>query len=90
MAFARICAHYAANDGWFADGALLRDADKLAGIPGVIIHGRLDLSCPFAAAWNFAQAWPGAELVAFADAGHKGSPAMHDHVRNTVARFADS
>jgi proline iminopeptidase len=88
MAFARICAHYAANDGWFEDGALLRGAENLAGIPGVIIHGRLDLSCPFDAAWKFAQAWPGAELVTFSDAGHKGSPAMHEHVRNTVDRFA--
>jgi len=88
LAFARICAHYATHDGWFDDGALLRGAEILAGIPGVIIHGRLDLSCPFDAAWKFAQAWPSAELVTFADAGHKGSPAMHEYVRNTVARFA--
>lgn len=88
LAFARICAHYAANSGWLEDGALLRDAGRLAGIPGVIIHGRLDLSCPFDAAREFAHAWPGAELAAFADAGHKGSPSMHRHVLNTVARFA--
>ncbi|WP_329000540.1 prolyl aminopeptidase [Kribbella sp. NBC_00709] len=90
LAFARICAHYAANDGWFEDGALLRGAANLAGVPGVIVHGRLDLSCPFDAAWRFAQVWPGVELVAFADAGHKGSPAMHEYVRNAVARFAES
>jgi proline iminopeptidase len=48
------------------------------------------MSCPFDTAWRFAQAWPGAELVAFTDAGHKGSPAMHDHVRTTVARFANT
>jgi proline iminopeptidase len=56
--------------------------------PGVIIHGRLDLSCPFGAAWEFAWAWPGAELVAIDDAGHKGSAAMREQVRNAVARFA--
>ncbi|TDW21663.1 proline iminopeptidase [Kribbella kalugense] len=88
LAFARICAHYAANNGWLEDGALLRNAGRLAGIPAVIMHGRLDLSCPYDAAWQFAQAWPNAELVAFDDAGHKGSPAMHDHVRSTVARFS--
>jgi proline iminopeptidase len=88
LAFARICAHYAVNDGWLEDGALLRGAGRLAGIPAVIMHGRLDLSCPYDAAWEFAQAWPGVELVAFDNAGHKGSPAMHDHLRNAVARFS--
>ena len=46
LAFVRICAHYFANRAWLEDGALLRDAGRLAGIPGVLVHGRLDLSCP--------------------------------------------
>ncbi|MFF4761776.1 prolyl aminopeptidase [Streptomyces sp. NPDC001292] len=87
QAFARICAHYAANDGWLEDGALLRGAGRLAAIPGVIIHGRHDLSCPLGAAWEFARAWPGAELVVFDDAGHKGSAAMNRHVRAVLQRF---
>ncbi|WP_392667921.1 prolyl aminopeptidase [Streptomyces sp. LN785] len=88
LAFARICAHYAANDGWLEDGALLRDADRLARIPGVIIHGRHDLSCPLGAAWEFSRAWPDSELLVCDDAGHQGSAAMNGQVRRVLARFA--
>lgn len=88
LAFVRICAHYAANDGWLEDGALLRDARRLTGIPGVIIHGRHDLSCPLSAAWELARAWPDGELVVVDDAGHKGSDAMSRHLRGALARFA--
>lgn len=89
LAFARICANYAAHDGWFEDGALMRDASRLAGIPGAIVHGRHDLSCPLGAAWEFARAWPDGELIVVDDAGHKGSAAMGERVRAAVHRFAD-
>jgi len=88
LAFARICAHYAAHDGWMQDGALLRDAVKLAGIPGVIIHGRHDLSCPLGPAWAFAKAWPDANLVIIDDAGHKTSPAMTEQLNLALEQLA--
>jgi len=41
MIFARLCAHYFSHAAWLPDGQqLLRDARRLAGIPGVMIHGR--------------------------------------------------
>jgi len=88
LAFARICAHYAAHDGWLEPGALLRDAHRLAGIPGVIIHGRHDLSCPLGPAWTFAQAWPEGELVVLDDAGHQGTPSMGKEIGLALERFA--
>jgi proline iminopeptidase len=88
LAFVRICAHYAAHHAWWEDGALLRGAARLSGIPGVIVHGRRDLSCPLVNAWEMARAWPGAELVVVDDAGHKGSPAMNAQVRAAQERFA--
>lgn len=64
LAFVRICAHYYAHGAWLEEGVLLRDAGRLAGIPGVLIHGRLDLSCPLDTAWELARGWPDdAELV---------------------------
>jgi hypothetical protein len=32
-------------------------AHRLAGIPGVMIHGRLDISGPVDAAWDLQQVW---------------------------------
>ena len=37
---------------------LLRNAHRLAGIPAVLLHGRLDLSGPPDVAWALARAWP--------------------------------
>jgi proline iminopeptidase len=87
MAFVRICAHYFTHDAWLADGQLLRDAHRLAGIPGVLIHGRLDLSSPLKTAWELAKAWPDAELKVIDDSGHTGSPTMQESILEALARF---
>lgn len=87
LAFVRICSHYFARAAWLDDGQLLRDAHRLDGIPGVLIHGRLDLSAPVLTAWELAQAWPGAELRIIEDSGHTGSPAMAAAIADAVERF---
>jgi proline iminopeptidase len=76
LAFVRICSHYFANGAFLEDGALIREAGRLAGIPGVLIHGRDDLGGPVITAWELARAWPGAELIVIGDSGHTGSDAM--------------
>jgi proline iminopeptidase len=50
-----IAAHYFAHGAWLEEGALLRHAGRLAGIPGTLIHGRLDLGGPLATAWALAR-----------------------------------
>jgi proline iminopeptidase len=78
LAFVRICSHYFANGGFLDDGVLVREAGKLAGIPGVLIHGRADLGGPVITAWELARAWPDAELIVIGDSGHTGSAAMRE------------
>lgn len=90
MTFVRICTHFFAHTAWLDDGQLLRDAHRLDGIPGVLIHGRLDLSAPVRTAWELAQAWPDAELRIIEDSGHTGSPAMAAAITEAVARFTPS
>ncbi|WP_432253229.1 prolyl aminopeptidase [Streptomyces sp. HNM1019] len=87
MAFVRICAHYFAHAGWLEDGQLLRDAHRLAGIPAVLIHGRLDLGSPLKSAWELSKAWPDAELKVIDDSGHTGSPTLRAAVLEAIARF---
>jgi proline iminopeptidase len=88
LALVRICAHYFAHQVWLEDGVLLRDAGRLAGIPGVLIHGRLDLSGPPHTAWELAQAWPGAELAIIEDSGHIGSDTMRERMLRALNTFA--
>ncbi|WP_437819430.1 prolyl aminopeptidase [Sorangium sp. So ce1078] len=87
MTFARLCAHYFSHAAWLADGELLHNAGRLAGIPGVLIHGRLDLGSPPDVAWLLAQAWPGAELH-LVKTGHMGGEAMIDPMMAALDRFA--
>jgi proline iminopeptidase len=88
LALVRICAHYFAHQAWLEDGALLRDAGRLTGIPGVLIHGRLDLSSPLGTAWELARAWPDAELALIDDSGHSGSDTMRERTRGALDTFA--
>src|SRR5262249_44024110 len=78
LAFVRICAHYFAHCGFLEDGVLIREAGNVAGIPGVLVHGRNDIGGPAITAWELARAWPGAELMVIDDSGHTGSAAMQD------------
>ena len=39
-------AHYFQNDCFMKPDQLMTEADKLAGIPGIIVQGRYDLLCP--------------------------------------------
>ncbi|GAA0352264.1 prolyl aminopeptidase [Actinoallomurus spadix] len=87
MCFARLVTHYWRHAAFLDDDALLRGAERLAGIPGVLIHGRLDVSSPLQAAWELSQAWPDAELVVVGDAGHGGG-GMTDAIVAATDRFA--
>jgi len=88
LAFVRICAHYFSHAGWLEDNAVIRDAPRLAGIPGVLIHGRLDLSCPVETAWELARAWPEAELLIDDHSGHLGSDTKRAWMLGTLGKFA--
>lgn len=88
LAFVRIAAHYFGNGAWLDEGEVIREAVRLAGIPGVLIHGRLDLSCPLDSAWELTQVWPDAQLIAVPDAGHQGSPGKRAALLDALDRFA--
>jgi proline iminopeptidase len=87
LAFVRICSHYFAHDGFLEDGILIREAGKLAGIPGVLIHGRNDLGGGAYTPWELARAWPGAELIIIEDSGHTGSTTMTDEMHAAADRL---
>lgn len=70
LALARIEAHYFVNGAFLRPNQLIEDAPALAGIPGVIVHGRYDIVCPLDNALALHQAWPDADLQIIRDAGH--------------------
>lgn len=89
LAFARIENHFFFNKGWLEEGQLLRDAHRLSGIPGVIIHGRYDMPCPARFAWALHKAWPTAEFYLIEGAGHAYSePGILDRLIRATDQFA--
>lgn len=75
LRFAKLVTHYwrhAAflDDGEGDDGPLLRDAGSLQGIPGVMIHGRFDVSSPLETPWRLALAWRTCRLHVLEHSGH--------------------
>ncbi|HWM39897.1 MAG TPA: prolyl aminopeptidase [Streptomyces sp.] len=89
QALVRIASHYFSHGAWLEEGALLRDAGRLAGIPGVLIHGHFDMGSPLGTAWELAQAWPDARLVTVNDAGHLGSSTMSREISGALDEFAE-
>lgn len=80
LAFARIECHYFVHGGFFEyDDQLLRNIDAIRDIPCVIVHGRYDVVCPLANAWDLHRAWPQAALRISADAGHSAFEAGNRH-----------
>ena len=91
IAFARIENHYFVHGGWLEEGQLVREAGRLAGIPGVIVHGRYDMPCPARTAFALARAWPDADFHLVEGAGHAVSePGILDRLIRATDRFAAS
>ena len=87
MRFARLCAHYFSHGAWLEEGEILRNAERLAGIPAVLIHGRADYGSPPDVPWLLARAWPDAELHLIRG-GHTGGGDRSALLRDALNRFA--
>lgn len=88
IAFARIENHYFTHRVWLEENQLIRDAGKLHGIPGAIIHGRYDMPCPARYAYALHKAWPEAEFHLVEGAGHAYSePGILDRLIRATDRF---
>ncbi|GAA4346085.1 prolyl aminopeptidase [Microbacterium rhizosphaerae] len=89
-AFARIENHYFMHGGFFDEGQLIAQVDKIRDIPAVIVQGRYDVCTPIMTAWDLHQAWPEAEYVVVPDAGHAASePGIAAALRAATDRFAE-
>ncbi|MCD7101053.1 prolyl aminopeptidase [Pseudoclavibacter sp. 13-3] len=75
LAFARIENHFFANAGFMRENQLIDEADRLGGIPGVIVQGRYDVVCPPRSAWELHRAWPQSQLTFVPNAGHGSNEA---------------
>ncbi len=73
LSLARIECHYFVHNTFLAPNQIIRQAERLANIPGVMVHGRYDMVCPIDQATALHAAWPQAELHIIPDAGHSAT-----------------
>lgn len=85
LRFSRFVTHYWRHAAFLEDGQLLRNAVKLRTIPGILVHGRYDVSSPLQTAWQLYKHWPGSELQVVDDAGHGGG-SLPEHVVGALDR----
>lgn len=86
--FARLVTHYWRHAAFLQEDQLIRDAHKLNGIPGVLIHGRHDVSSPAMTAWQLSERWTTSRLHILDDAGHGGGQAFMPLVLSALHDFA--
>ena len=87
LLFARLVTRYWRNAAFLEENQLLRDAATLDGIPGVLIHGRFDVSGPLETAWRLSQRWATSRLQVIDDAGHGGG-GIGAAIQAALAEFA--
>ncbi|MGO1974195.1 MAG: prolyl aminopeptidase [Propionibacteriaceae bacterium] len=86
--FATLVTHYWSNDCFLGPDGALPEMSTLAGIPGFLIHGRLDISGPVQTAWDLQRGWPGSELIIIEGDGH-GGESMGTRWTAAADRIAD-
>lgn len=90
IALARLQCHYFLNGGFDAEKDIFAGIKRLAGIPGVLVHGRYDLISPLSNALTLQGAWAGSEIHIIRDAGHSiVEPAIVDAVLNSISQLVD-
>src|SRR5690606_32044390 len=86
LGLARQVTHCWSNDSWLEGDEIVANAHRLAGCPGWLVHGSLDVSSPLDAPWRLHRAWPGSELIVTGD-GHGGDE-MWTAVEGVLAALA--
>lgn len=70
LAMARIECHYFIHKAFIAENQIIQQANTLANIPCIIVHGRYDMVCPINQAFALQEAMPHAELIVCPQSGH--------------------
>ena len=87
LVFARLVTHYWRHAAWRAPGELRDGAARLAGIPGVLLTGRADVSSPPVIAWEVARAWGPAVELHIVDGAAHGAGGMGELITQALTRF---
>jgi proline iminopeptidase len=86
MIFATLVIHYWANAAFLEGQEILQNMGPIVHLPGVLIHGRLDVSSPLQTAWQLHQRWSKSRLIVVEVEGHGGA-VMANEFTKAIANF---
>lgn len=89
LRLARLVTHYWRHAAFLEEDQLIRDAPKLNGIPGVLIHGRYDVSSPAETPWKLSKLWTTSRLHILDDAGHGGGDSFYTTIIDALNALAE-
>lgn len=87
LQFATLVLHYFKHSGFLSEKPILENMAVLKDIPGIMIHGRYDISSPLKTAWDLHQKWPNSELIVIEQEGH-GGPLMSQAMCEAISRVS--
>ncbi len=85
---ARLSFYYMRHHYFMTPNQILDNADKIAHIPTLIVHNRLDFCCPVNEAWDLHRALPLSELHICAGSGHS-SPQLLKASKLYIQKFLE-
>lgn len=82
----QITLHYMSNNYFIRDNQIIADAKKIKHIPCLIVHNRLDMTCPVEQAWDLHLALPKSKLFIAPYRNHF-SPPLYKFFKKRVEEF---
>ena len=86
MLFATLVIHYFANAAFLDGQEILQNMNRIAHLPGVLVHGRFDVSGPLQTAWQLHQCWSKSRLIVVETEGHGGTITWNEFSK-AIANF---
>ncbi len=84
---ATLILHYWSHHAFLGDSGILDRVERLSAIPGLLVHGRRDLSSSSSVPFDLHRAWPASTLIEVPDEGH-GGPQIVEALRDGVRRMS--
>lgn len=84
---ATLVLHYWSHHAFLGDVGILENIGRLAGIPGLMVHGDRDLNSSMSVPFDLQRAWPGSRLTQVAEEGHFG-PQILELVRANIRQLS--
>ena len=86
LAEIRISLNYLHERYFMAENQILKNVDKIADIPTLMVHNRLDMVCPLLSAYNLHKKLPKSKLVVVPGRGHFG-PQLNEAVYREIKDY---